>query len=247
VQEGSIYDTYVDWYPLLDPREDHAEECAEFVSHFDSVLGGAPATLLELGGGAGNNATFMKLRFDTTVTDLSPKMLALSEEANPDCTHVVGDMRTMRLERTFDAVLIHDAIGHITTRADVLAALTTARVHLQEGGVLLLVPDCVRESFEESTDDDASEADGLGLQFIVRCWDPDPDDDMFRTDYAFLLRDGGGVHAVHMSHEESLLSVDTWRQLLEAAGFAPTPVPRTLPEDACDGPYWDHMWLCRAV
>ncbi len=245
MQEGSLYDTYVDWYPLLDPRDDHEEECADFLGHFAAALPDGPADLLELGGGAGNNATFMKTRFSCTVTDLSPQMLALSKEANPQCDHLVADMRTLRLDRTFDAVLIHDAISHITTREGVLEALQTAFVHTRPGGVALIVPDCVKESFVESNDADASEGDGLGMQFTMRCWDPDPSDDIFITDYAFLLRDGGGVHAVHMRHEEGMFSVDTWRELIEAAGFEAEAVARQLPEDAHDGPYWNRMWLCR--
>ncbi len=33
-----------------------------------------------------------------------------SRELNPDCEHVLGDMRTLRLGRTFDAVFVHDAV-----------------------------------------------------------------------------------------------------------------------------------------
>jgi len=35
-------------------------------------------------------------------------MLELSRTINPELEHLVGDMRTIRLGRTFDAVLIHD-------------------------------------------------------------------------------------------------------------------------------------------
>ena len=77
---------------------------------------GEATTLLELGSGGGNNASHLKHRFECTLTDLSPEMLALSRTLNPECEHIEGDMRTLRLERTFDAVFVHDAIAYITTR-----------------------------------------------------------------------------------------------------------------------------------
>ncbi len=245
MQTGSFYDTYIDWYPLLDPRDDHAEECAEFQARFEEVMGDGEAQLLELGGGAGNNATFLKDRFRCVVTDLSPAMLTLAEAANPECEHLLGDMRTLRLKRTFDAVLLHDAVCHLTSREDLLAALRTVAAHLRSGGVALVVPDTVAESFEESTEGSILEDDEHGLQVMVRSWDPDPDDECTRTDYACLLRDSDGVRAVHMVHEEGLFSVDTWRELIEAAGLSAELVDRRLPEEFEDGPYWDQMWRCR--
>jgi trans-aconitate methyltransferase len=49
----------------------------------------------------------MKKDFEMTLVDLSPQMLEVSKRQNPDCEHVVGDMRTVRLGREFDAVFVH--------------------------------------------------------------------------------------------------------------------------------------------
>ena len=59
-------------------------------------------------------------------------------------------MRTLRLGRTFDAVLVHDAIDYMTTEADLRAALTTAYAHCER--VALFLPDEITETFEPSTD-----------------------------------------------------------------------------------------------
>ena len=48
-------------------------------------------------------------------------MLALSATLNPECEHLEGDMRTLRLGRTFDVVFIHDAISYLTTEDDLRA------------------------------------------------------------------------------------------------------------------------------
>ena len=48
-----------------------------------------------------------------TLVDLSAKMLEVSRRLNPDCEHLQGDMRTVRLGRTFDVVFVHDAIDKL--------------------------------------------------------------------------------------------------------------------------------------
>ncbi len=113
----------------------------------EATVEGEARTLLELGSGGGNNASHLKRRFTCTLTDISPEMLALSRTLNPECEHIEGDMRTLRLDRTFDAVLVHDAIAYITTEDDLRATLETVAVHLRRGGAALLVPDTTRELF----------------------------------------------------------------------------------------------------
>src|SRR5262245_53937462 len=113
-----LYGELTPWYRLLDPVADHAEEAAAYGVML--ARPGAPAggTLLELGAGAGGNAFFMKRGLRCTLTDIAPEMQALSRALNPDCEHLLGDMRTLRLGRSFDAVLVHDAVCYLTTRAD---------------------------------------------------------------------------------------------------------------------------------
>ena len=93
-------------------------------------------------------------------------MIELSEMINPGIEHLVGDMRTLRLGRTFDAVLIHDAICYMTSETDLRAAMATVFAHMRSGGAALVEPDHVRERFEESTDhggvDGPVRSDGQG-------------------------------------------------------------------------------------
>src|SRR5260370_768990 len=86
----------------------------------------APLTVLELGSGGGNSAFHLKAHFAMTLVDLSPRMLLVSRKLNPECEHIRGDIRTLRLGRTFDAVFVHDAICHMTTEPDLRAVLQTA-------------------------------------------------------------------------------------------------------------------------
>ncbi len=61
--------------------------------------------------------------------------------------HRAGDMRTLRLGRTFDAVFVHDAVCYMRTEADLWRAMETAWVHCRPGGAVLFAPDYVRENF----------------------------------------------------------------------------------------------------
>ena len=104
-----LYAELAPWFHLLTSPDDYGEEAARYER---LLLAACPdaTTLLELGAGGGNNAFRLKRRFACTLTDVSPQMLTLSRSLNPDCEHVLGDMRTMRLGRSFDAVFAHDAI-----------------------------------------------------------------------------------------------------------------------------------------
>lgn len=243
--EPRLYDELVPFYHLLDPLDDHRDEAEAFAEVLHAAVPGARA-LFELGSGAGHGAHFLAPRFETaTLCDRSAAMLARSRTLNPDCVHVEGDMRTIRLGRSFDCVLVHDAITYMTTRADLLAVIETAHAHLRPGGAALLVPDCVKESFCESHEDHAGDDGERSLRCIAWSWDPDPDDETHVGDFAFLLREGGEVRAVHDRHLFGLFATQTWLELCARAGFEVEVVRRPLPEEYVGSAYTDQMFLCR--
>ncbi len=143
-----LYGELAPWYPLLTHPSDYAEEADHIARLVDAAIEGPAQTLLELGTGGGANASYLKSRFECTLTDLSDDMLDVSRALNPECEHVLGDMRTLRLGRTFDVVLLHDAVMYMVTKDDLSAALVTAAEHLRPGGVLVITPDFTAESFE---------------------------------------------------------------------------------------------------
>jgi SAM-dependent methyltransferase len=143
-----IYSDLAPWFHLLTHPSDYAEEASFYAAVIEETSDGQAHTLLELGSGGGNNASHLKARFTCTLTDLSAEMLELSRTINSECEHVQGDMRTLRLGRTFDAVFVHDSVMYITTENDLHAVVETASAHVRPGGAVLLVPDVVRETFE---------------------------------------------------------------------------------------------------
>ena len=112
-----LYSELADWWPLLSRPADYEEEAHIFRETIIQNSKRPPKTMLELGSGGGNNASFLKRYFAVTLVDLSADMLRVSRNLNPECEHIQGDMRSIRLERTFDIIFIHDAIGYMSTRA----------------------------------------------------------------------------------------------------------------------------------
>src|SRR6187402_1139069 len=217
-----FYDDFAEWWPLFSPPEEYAEEAADLLDLLGRPSPAGPRTLLELGSGGGSLATHLKPHFALTLTDRCPGMLAVSRQVNPDCEHLVADMRSLRLGRQFDVVLIHDAIMYATEPADVRATLATAAVHCRPGGIVAVLPDVVRETFAPGTDDGGHDAsDGRGLRYLEWSWDPDPTDDTYVVDYAFLLRDAtGAVQVVHDRHVEGLFPRASWLRWFEEAGLS---------------------------
>ncbi len=225
-----LYGELARWFHLLTPPEDYADEAAYYR---EALVGaaGQVATLLDLGSGGGDVASHLTAHFRCTLTDLAPAMLDESRRINPGCEHVEGDMRSLRLERTFDAVLVHDAVMYLTTEADLRAAVATAFVHCRRGGAALFAPDCTRETFRPRTDHGGRDGDDRALRYLEWTWDPDPGDTTYLVEFAYLLREGLAVRAVHDRHVLGLFTRATWRRALADAGFEERAPPRSAAAD----------------
>ena len=210
--EHRFYGELAVWWPLISPPEDYAEEAAYAAALLESAHGPV-REVLELGSGGGHVALYLKQRFAMTLVDLSADMLAVSRRLNPECEHVQGDMRSLRLGRAFDAVFVHDAVDYMTTEADLRRAIATAFAHCRPGGVAVFVPDQIEETFAPASDHGGSDgADGRGVRFLEWSWDPVPGDGWALTEYVFLLRDAGRLRALRPR--------DPPRRRLRACGLA---------------------------
>ena len=218
-----LYSELANWWPLLSAYEDYADEAAFFGQIFSQAGLPPSSSLLELGSGGGSNAFHLKKIFtQVTLTDLSPQMLEVSRRLNPDCEHLEGDMRTLRLGRVFDVVFVHDAIDYMTTLQDLRHAMETAYVHCRAGGMALFVPDYVREIFKPSTEHGGHDGDGRALRYLGWTYDPDENDHTYLTEFAYLLReDGHPTRVEHDQHICGLFSRDEWLTLLRDVGFQP--------------------------
>lgn len=217
-----LYTDLADWWPLISPPREYAQEAKQLAA----VFGSAPVPVrevLDLGSGGGHVAVHLKHQAALTLVDLSEQMLSVSRDLNPECVHVQGDMRTVRLGRQFDGVLVHDAVDYMTTQAGLRQVIATAFAHCRPGGIAVFVPDHTAETFRAADGrGGGSDASGRQASFIEHDWDPDPADDWIQAEYEFVLRDADGtVQVVHETHHLGAFSEKTWLSLLAEAGFEP--------------------------
>ena len=219
-----LYGELAPWYTLLTAPADYEEEATWYAGLLRRHARREVKRVLELGCGSGANASFMKHWFDEiVVVDLSEPMLRECAALNPELERHQGDMRSLRLGRRFDAVFVHDAASYLLTPDDVAAAVETAALHLEPGGVALFCPDDTLETFQPGLDDGGHDgADGRGVRYLA--WsNPGPGEHTVATDYAYLLRDSAGaVRVVHDRHLTNRLPQAIWTMALRNAGLQAT-------------------------
>jgi len=217
-----LYSDLAHWWPVFSPPIHYVEEAADLLPTLLAAPDAPPETMLELGSGGGSLAFHFKHRLRLTLSDRSPQMLEVSRAVNPECEHVLGDMRTLALGRLFDLVFIHDAVMYLTEPESVRAALSTAASHCRLGGAVVLVPDCVKETCEPTTEMGGEDGDdGRALRYLRWTWDPNPDDDTSEEAFAFLLKTPDGEVSVDSDrHVFGVFPRASWLTWLGEAGFA---------------------------
>jgi SAM-dependent methyltransferase len=221
-----LYGELAGWWPVLSKPSDYAEEAGFYSRLIEVSCASAPSALLELGSGGGSNASHMKARFKLTLVDLSPEMLAVSSKLNPECEHVQGDMREIRLDRQFDSVFVHDAVSYITSQIDLAKVAATAFIHCRPGGCAIFCPDFTRETFRQAVSTGGNDSDGRSLRYLEWTRDPDPEDSTYQVEFAYMMLDADGTLRVEPdSHIMGLFSKDEWLLTLGGAGFEAFVVP----------------------
>lgn len=88
-----------------------------FIQEFSDLLK-VGASILDLGCGPGNIGKFLmnqKKRYKLLGVDLSPEMLRLAKQHVPDGKFILADLRDLRLQEKFDAVIVSFCIIHLDT------------------------------------------------------------------------------------------------------------------------------------
>ncbi len=243
-QQPKLYHELAEWFTSLTRPEDYAEEAALYQQTLQAESDLEIRTLLELGAGAGNNASHLKGHYQLTLTDISAEMLGESQKQNPECDHHVGDMRTLRLNKQFDAVFIHDAIDYMTTLDDLIAALETAAIHCEPGGVVLVVPDYVRETFVESTSHGGHDKP-KSLRYLEWTWQPEDSKATYFADFSYLLRDGLEVQTYYDRHICGLFSQDEWFSAFNKVGLQAKMTQSPIEGDV--GTYQPILFIARKI
>jgi SAM-dependent methyltransferase len=220
-----LYNELADLWPIISPPEDYAAETDRVADWLSDA-----ASVLELGAGAGHTLNHMPHIHRCVALDLSPAMLA---RCDPRVRTHVGDMRDARLNKTFDAVLAHDALEYMVTEDDLRRAIATAAAHLKPGGVFIAATAYVAEDFEphdvahdQHTDGDVEVVNvsyvrrhprGMGVELVM----------------LLIIREDGRLRVEEDRHHCGLHPLASWRRLLAEGGFS---IDEEIPGD--DGPTW---------
>ena len=219
------------WPYWGDPSDDYAHWCAQANRLIERHASRRVRTILNMGCGGGKNAYNLKGYYSVTGIDLSPAMLDLARQLNPECQFIQADMRDFNLDRTFDAILVDDAISYMTSLEELRLVFACAWRQLASDGVLLVSPDETRETFRQNHTE-VSPAEGrrfpwpgqdrpadLDVVFIENYYDPDPADSTYEATFLYLIRKGGKLQVETDHHRLGLFSLEEWRDTLRIAGF----------------------------
>lgn len=226
--QTEAFGAYADVYDALYADKDYESE-VRFVTDVFSEYGvKAGAAVLDLGCGTGGHAIPLARRgYHVTGVDLSPEMvaqaIAKAERALVPAEFTVGDVRDVRLDRTFDAVVSMFAVlSYQLTDADLEAAFETVARHLAPGGLFVFDvwfgPAVLSQRPEPRTKTVATSDGGA----ITRVATPELDvvDQTVRVDYEISRSRAGVVlDSGRESHTVRFFFVREVRRLLASAGL----------------------------
>jgi len=219
-----LYDDMAWAWPLISQREDYVQEAQLFARHIRQRARIPVSTLLHLGCGGGHLDLTLKTYFKVSGVDVSQPMLDLAGQLNPEVTYFSGDMRSVRLEKAFDAVVIADSIDYMLSEEDLRGAFQTAYAHLKAGGVFCTYAGVTRQSFRQNdTRVSTHSGGGMEITFIENRYDPNPQDSTYESTFVYLIRREGSEGQLEIEtdrHLGGLFDLETWSRCLTETGFA---------------------------
>ncbi len=227
-----MYDKSARIYDLLyvgSGIKDYPAEAAE-LQRIIQDASPAAQTLLDVACGTGAHLVEMQRRFAVEGVDLSPAMLAVARTRLPGIPLYEGDMRTLDLGKTFDAVTcLFSSIGYMTDPAEMRGAIARLAAHVAPGGVLIVDgwvrPDRWLDNFRPDSPDVASD-DGLT---VVRMSYGRRDGNITELEMHHLVQTDAGVEYFTETHRLMLTETDDYVSAVTDAGLQARVIPDYMP------------------
>jgi len=203
---------------FADPAECEREVMV-YIDLIERTAPKPPRTLLHLGCGAGFFDATFKRYFEVTGVDLSRGMLERARAAHPDIGYLEGDMRTLRLGRTFDAVAIPDSIDYMSTKDDLRKIIHTSSEHLKPGGVLLIVAK-PEETFQDNNFVyTGTSKDGTHVTLFENNYINPNRPNTYECTLIYLIRHKGKLTIHTENHVLGLFPRSVWEEIFREEGF----------------------------
>lgn len=207
-------------WSAVSSADEYAKDSEIFVSTLKEYSKIEVKTVLHLGCGMGYIDHVLKKYFEVTGVDISEAMLKGARKFNPEVEYVRSDMRTVRLGRSFDAVIIPDLIDYMTTAEDLKNVLSIAFKHLSPGGVFIAIVEKTAEKFiQNETTHTTHKSGDTEAVFVENKYDPDTTDTSYETTMVYIVRRKGKLDVYTDLHPCGIFPEKTWMRLLEEAGF----------------------------
>jgi SAM-dependent methyltransferase len=217
-----MYGELSELWPFVSPPESYVEEVATFRTRFRRHGVADGARVLHLGSGGGSIDYHLKQTYKVTGVDISPAMIAYARRINPEVEYIEGDIRTVRLGRAFDAVLVHDAISYMTSVEELEMVYATAAAHLGVGGVMVALPEEIPARVIPDEPDAETRSVGDRVVTLISVdYDENPADHRFETVYIFLIREGGQLRVEVDRHAHGVFQLQEFLGAMSRSGFEP--------------------------
>ncbi len=203
---------------IIATPEEYSEDTELFVRIIKEHSKIETKTLLHLGCGAGGNDYIFKRHFKVTGIDISKDMLKVARKVNPEVTYYNNDMRSLKLDKRFDAVAIPDSIGYMTTVKDLKRAIFTAQKHLKPGGALLVAAD-TKEEFRENNFLYTGSKKDIEITVYENNYIAHPSGSTYEATIIYLIRKNGRLEIYSDCHTLGLFKLETWLDILQEMDF----------------------------
>jgi ubiquinone/menaquinone biosynthesis C-methylase UbiE len=231
---------------LVYPPAEDLKEIEFFTKLIKKNSGINTETLLHVGCGSGIYDFSFKKHFKVTGVDISEKMLEIAVKRNPEVDYHHGDMRTIELGKQFDAVILPESIGYMTTIEDLKKAIVTANKHLKPGGVLLICAN-IKETFKSNNFVYTGKHGDIEITIFENNYLPSDNDSIYEATIVYLIRNKGKLETYTDIHILGLFDKETWCSLLREERFE---IKETKEEHFYDeymleeGEYTSHVFIC---
>ncbi len=227
-----MYDKSARIYDLLYVGSGIKDYPAEAAELHRIIQGACPTakTLLDVACGTGAHLVEMQRWYEVQGVDLSPAMLAVARTRLPGVPLREGDMRTLDLGKTFDAVTcLFSSIGYMKDLAEMRSAVARLAAHVAPGGVLIIDgwvrPDRWRDNFRPDQPDVAhdSEATVVRLSFSRR------EESITELEMHHLVQTSAGIEYFMEPHRLRLTETDDYVAAVRDAGLGARVIPDYMP------------------
>jgi len=209
--------------------KDYEREARDLHAIIQRVRPGA-RSLLDVACGTGAHLLHLSRHYDVAGVDLAPAMLDEARRRLPGTPFTVGDMRSFRLDRTFDAITcLFSAIAYVGTPAELDETLATFKRHLSPGGIVVVDGWVRRRSWRDPGTVQVLSAarDGVAVARVIRS----RRDGVHTTlELQHLVGSVDGIDHIVGSHALTLFDDDEYRGAFERAGLTVETVASPHPD-----------------